>query len=78
MGKRLRTISAICLVSLLIAGCATTIEITDHTIKAGKIKAGQAYTAPMDGWFVSDEGVARILQAIEYYKYKWQECESGK
>jgi hypothetical protein len=60
-----------------VAGCATVqkIEITDQTIKAGKMKAGQAYTAPMDGWFISDEGVAKILQAIEYYKYKWQECE---
>jgi hypothetical protein len=78
MRRRLRTIFAICLVSLLIAGCVHTIEITDHQIKAGKIKAGTSYTAPMDGWFVSDEGIAKILQAIEYYKFKWQECEASK
>jgi len=39
---------------------------------------GQSYTAPMDGWFISDEGVAKMLMAIEYYRYKWQECEEAK
>ena len=69
-------ITAYC--SLALSGCAHTVEITDQTVKAGKMKTGQAYTAPMDGWFVSEEGVAKILQAIEYYKYKWQECEASK
>jgi len=64
--------------TLALGGCAHTVEITDQTVQAGKMKAGQSYTAPMDGWFVSDEGVAKILQAIEYYKYKWQECEEEK
>ncbi len=78
MMKRLwRSIFLICLISLAL-GCAHTIEITDHTIKAGKMKAGQIYTAPIDGWFISNEGVARLLRAIEYYRFKCQECEASK
>lgn len=89
MKRRLRSISEIYRISVFryalcamlfasLCACATTVEITDHTVQAGKMKAGQSYTAPMDGWFVSDEGVSKILRAIEYYKFKWQECEAVK
>ena len=78
MKKHWKSIFAICLISGLLFGCAHTIEITDQTVKAGKMKADQNYKAPMDGWFISNEGVERVLQAIEYYKFKWLECEKGK
>lgn len=78
MKKRWKIIFLICLISLLLAGCVKRIEITDQSIKCGKMKTGQSYTAPMDGWFVSDEGVAKILKAVEYFKYKWLECEGSK
>lgn len=78
MRRRWRGISALFLISVLLIGCAHQVEIIDHTVKAGKMKAGQAYTAPMDGWFISDEGIARILTAIEYYRFKWQECEAAR
>ena len=78
MKRQCRIILAICLISLLLAGCVKKIEITDQTIKAGKMKAGQAYTAPTEGWFISDEGIYRMLYAIEYYRYKWEECEASR
>ena len=64
------------LYALSAPGCAHTIEIKDETIKAGKMKAGESYTAPMDGWFISDEGVYMLLHAIEYYRYLWFGCEN--
>ena len=78
MKRHWRNILTIFLISIVLLGCAHTIEIVDQTVKAGKMKSGTIYTAPMDGWFISEEGVERVFQAIEYYKYKWQECEGRK
>ena len=77
--KRLWKITLVtCLVVSLLSGCAQTIKITQTDVKAGKMLSGQSYIAPMDGWFISDEGVLRMLKAIDYYKYLWEECESRK
>ncbi len=75
MIKRWKSIFLIFLISLFLIGCAHQVEIINPEVKAGKMLKGQAYTAPMDGWFISDEGVAKMLKAIEYFKYKWMECE---
>ncbi len=74
MKKLWKTTLALFLISLLL-GCAHTVEITDHTIKAGRMKVGSTYIAPVDGWFVSEEGMERLLRAIEYYHFKWLDCE---
>lgn len=76
--KPWKIIFAICLISILIIGCAHTVEIINPSVKAGKMIEGQTYKAPMDGWFVSNEGIDKMLQAIEYFKYKWLDCESSK
>ncbi len=78
MRRHWKSIFLICLISLAVEGCAHQIEIIDPQIKAGKMMAGQTYIAPMDGWFISDEGVARLARAIEYFRYRWQECEASK
>ena len=64
----------------LLSACAATqkIEIVDPQFNAGKMKAGESYIAPMDGWFVSDEGVKRLFEAIKYFQQKWYECEGRR
>lgn len=81
MRKNLKTILIVCLISFLIGlGCAATsrIEIVDHTVQTVKMKAGQAYQPTRDGWFVSNEAMEKMLNAIEHYKMKWRLCEEGK
>ncbi len=70
------------LFALLIAGCAHRIEIRDDDLKYGKsetrlyeMEAGKTYEAPMNGYFISDEGVQKILGAIRYFHDKWIGCE---
>ncbi len=63
------------LFALLIAGCVHQIEIRDDDLKYGKMEAGKTYEAPMDGYFISDEGVQKMLGAIRYFHDKWIECE---
>jgi hypothetical protein len=75
MKNRWKIAFAICLINLFLVGCVHKIEIINPEVKAGKMLKGQSYKAPMDGWFISDEGVAKMLTAIEYFKYMWQECE---
>jgi len=83
MRKSLRTILAICLISLLVA-CATTASQLgqpshqEDSSKVVKVKTGETFKAPADGWFITDEAAANMLRAIEYYKYRWMECEEAK
>lgn len=75
--KRLFLIILIpCLISITFISCVQRLEIKDQDMKVAKMKAGQNYVAPMNGWFVSDESVEKMLKAIEYYKWMWMECES--
>lgn len=79
--KRLLKITLIaCLFSSLLA-CSIAVHkvvIEDHTVEVVKVKASQAYHPTQDGWFVSNEAMDRMLQAIETYKQKWQLCEEER
>ncbi len=65
------------MVSLLVISCAHNIELKG-SVKAGEMIGGQTYKAPMDGWFISDEGINRLLEMLNYYMLAWKDCEEGR
>jgi hypothetical protein len=78
MRKSLKIILTVFLVSILLAGCAAKASIDRGTVHVVKMPAGAPYTPTIEGWFLSDEAVTEALMAIEYYRYKWMECEGSK
>jgi hypothetical protein len=67
---------ALCVFLLL--GCAAKVPIQTGNPNVVKMKMGASHTATADGWFVTDEAVAEMLMAVEYYRWKWMECENAK
>jgi len=74
--EMMKKLFLITLIIFLLNGCTQKLEIRDQDLKVAKMKAGQIYEAPLDGWFVSNEGVEKMLKAIEYYRWMWMDCES--
>jgi len=73
--KAIKNIIIVCLIGALLAGCAHQIRIANSDIQAGKMKAGEAYIAPVDGWYVSDKSLTEMLMAMEYFRLQWSKCE---
>ncbi len=74
---RIARLWPIILILFLASSCAVTQEIVieDRTVAIEKMEAGKAYEAPIDGWFVSDEALGRLISAIEYFRYRYLECK---
>lgn len=47
----------------LLAGCANTSVFVLDQKEIVRVKAGQSYTAPYDGWILSERAVDRVMNA---------------
>jgi hypothetical protein len=62
---RLTSVILVCLISLLLVGCASVILRPIAKTDLVPMAAGQAYTPEKDGWFLSDAYVKEIGVAIQ-------------
>ena len=77
--KRLIVTSLLVILSLfLVNSCSHQIIIKDEGIKAIKIKAGVSIVAPVDGWFMSNQAVTKMLDAETKCKAELEKCRLEK
>ncbi len=74
---RWKTVLIGCSLFALVA-CSTTIIIKDEGVKVIKVQAGASVVAPVDGWFMSDQAIIKMLDAEIKCKAELDKCRLEK
>jgi len=76
MRKTLTIILIISLVSL--CACAPKAIFYNPLELTVKMRAGEPYTPPVDGWYLSNTRLEQLMLSVEKYRGLWEECERDK
>ena len=63
---------------LLIFSCTKTLIIKDESLITHRLARGDSFTAPVNGWFMSDEAIIKLLNTLEDLKAELEKCRLEK